>query len=219
MATQNNENNTGTDLVVLINIEKQFNKLTKNKIRKYSEESMKWYSRYIPRSYNNVRTSVMFRDRKLWTKNPMIGKMYFFEYDALHKKTLPVWDRYPIIFPFKRWKKNQVEYFTGINLHYLPPALRLKMMIALLSLRNEKRYRESTRLRMSWNLLKGLAGSELFKECVHTYRMDQMVSIFVEIPSQSWQTAVFLPLQRWVIKPDPKTNKKVHPWEKFKKRK
>lgn len=199
MAKEQKTNNTGTDLSVLINIEKQYNKLTQGKLKRYSEESLKWFSKYIPRSYNNVKTSVMFRDRKMWTKKVVLGKMYFFEYDALHKDTLPVWDRYPIIFPFGTEKKNGVSYLYAINLHYLPPAMRLKAMIALLSLRNEKRYRESTKLHMTWELLKGMAGSKMFEQCVHCYRYDQLVSTFVEIPSQSWSIAVFLPLQRWVI--------------------
>ena len=193
------ENKTGTELTVLKNIEKQFNKITEGKIKRYSEEAMKWFSRYIPRSYNNVKTSTMFRDRKLWTNKIKIGKMYFFEYDALHKDTLPLWDRYPICIPFNSYKKNGVSYMTAINLHYLPPAIRLKVMIELLKLRNEKRYRESTRLQLTWKVLERLAGGVLGEQCVHSYRYDQMVSTFIEIPSQSWSIAVFLPLQRWVI--------------------
>lgn len=203
------ENKTGTELTVLMNIEKQFNRLSQGKIKRYSEEAMKWFSRYIPRSYNNVKTSVMFRDRKLWTTKIKIGQLYFFEYDALHKDSLPIWDRYPICFFFNSFKKDGISYVTGINLHYLPPAVRLKVMIELLKLRNEKRYRKSTRLQLSWELLKNIASGVLAEQCVHTYRIDQMVSTFVEIPSQSWSIAVFLPLQRWVIN---KKNGGKKPW-------
>lgn len=30
------------------------------------------------------------------------GQMYLFQYDALHKDTLPYYDRFPLIFPFRK---------------------------------------------------------------------------------------------------------------------
>ena len=195
-----NANRTGTTLTVRMNIEKQFNRLTQGKIKRYSQEAIKWFSRYIPRSYNNVNTSTMFRDRNMWTKQMKVGKMYFFEYDAIHKDKLPIWDRYPVIWVVDMYKDKGHTYFTGLNVHYLPPALRCKLMIELLKLRNEKRYRESTRLQLTYDILKASTNNDMLKECYKCYRVDALRSVFVEIPSQSWSMAIFLPVARWVKK-------------------
>ena len=56
-----------------------------------------------------------------------LGNMYMFNYLAKHADTLPYYDRFPLIFPINRAKGG----FMGINMHYLPPILRAKLMDAL----------------------------------------------------------------------------------------
>jgi hypothetical protein len=131
-----------------------------------------------------------------------MGKMYFFEYDAKHKDTLPVWDRYPLVIPFDSWRAKSpegktVQYVLGINFHYLPPALRMAAFRALLRFKNKDRFVKSTKLDFSWKVIMALSQSKYFEHAVKMYRMDQMRSKFVEIPSQSWEMVLFLPLARW----------------------
>ena len=54
----------------------------------------------------------------------LLGNMYLFAYDPKHKETLPYYDRFPLIFPINKAKGG----FLGINLHYLPPPFRAKLM-------------------------------------------------------------------------------------------
>ena len=68
-----------------------------------------------------------------------MGRMYFFAYDPKTKKELPYYDRFPLIFPFKKAQGG----FMGINLHYLPPRLRAKLMDALYGLVTNKKYDET----------------------------------------------------------------------------
>lgn len=192
------KNNTDTELEVLKKIEKAFYKNNSASQKRNTMKSMKWFQKYIPRSYNRLGTASMFRDRKLWSKQIKVGQMHFFEYDAIHKDKLPVWDRYPLVFFFDSYQsKEGKEILLGINLHYLPPALRFTAMRALLKYRNQKRYRKNTRLKISWQVLSSMANSELFEHSVKAYRADQVRSTFVEIPAQSWEMVVFLPLARW----------------------
>lgn len=192
------DNNTSTELDILKSLEKSFYKANPSSVKRNTEKSLKWFSRYIPKNFSRVRTARMFRDRELWSDKVLPGHMYFFEYDAIHKDTLPVWDRYPMIFPWDTFRgKNGDLYMLGINLHYLPPALRFHAMKSLLTLRNEKRYRANTKLRISWSILKGLTQSPLFEHSIKMYSMKHVKSKFVEIPARSWEMAVFLPLARW----------------------
>lgn len=210
------KNNTATELESLKKIEQAFYRNNKSEIKRNTQKSLDWFRKYIPKAMNSIRTAQMFRDRKLWKSKMTMGCMYFFEYDPIHKDTLPIYDRYPLIFPITAWKndRNGGQYFLGINLHYLQPALRLKAMQALLTLRNEKRYRRHTKLLLEWDLLKGMGESPLFEDCVKMYKLDHVKTTFINIPSQSWEMAVFLPLARFV------TNAKKggkHPWQKKRK--
>lgn len=199
----NIENATATELEILQNIEKSFYKNNEKAQRRNTAKSLKWFSKFVPKNYNNVRTARLFRDRDLWANSISPGSMYTFEYSAVHKATLPVYDRYPLIFPWDVWKggngnygESGKTYFIGINLHYLPPALRFKAMQLLLKSRNEKRYRRNTKLKISWQVLQAMANSKYFEHCVKIYRMDAVQSKFVKIPPQSWELMIFLPFQR-----------------------
>jgi hypothetical protein len=192
-------NTTGTDLEVLHKIEKAWKRSSVQPDKRNTAASLDWFRKYVGRSFNKIGTGSMFRDRKTWKSQINYGKMYFFEYDAKHKDTLPVWDRYPIMFPFSGYKaKDGMTIVIGLNMHYLPPALRMVAFKALLKFRTEKRYRKSTKLDIEWQAIAAMAESKYFKHAVHSYRMDHVRSVFVEIPAQSWELALFLPTARWV---------------------
>lgn len=190
-------NTTGTEIQVLKSIEKSFYANNPKSARRNTEKSLKWFSQYVPRSYNKIRTSQIMRDSDLYEDKISPGSMYTFVYDAKHKDTLPVWDAFPLIFPWDVWKKNGVSYFIGINLHFLAPALRVKAMQALLVFRNKKSYTPNVKLKISWQVLKALSESKLFEHAVKMYRMDQVRSKFIKIPPASWELALFLPTARF----------------------
>lgn len=197
-AVVSHEQTTGTDLEILHRIERAWKRNNPNDVKRLTPKSLDWFRNYVGRSFNKVGTGTMFRDRKLWKDHFQIGKLYFFEYDAKHKDTLPIWDRYPLVFPFSMYKaKDGMTIVVGLNMHYLPPQLRMVAFKSLLSLRNESRYRKNTKLKMEWEVLKSMSGHKLFEHAVHAYRLDHLRSVLVEIPSQSWEMAIFLPTQRF----------------------
>lgn len=122
-----------------------------------------------------------------------IGRMYFFFYLAKHRKTLPYYDRFPLIFPFRVFKGG----FMGLNLHYLPPPLRAKLMDALYEITNNKRYDESTRLKLSYNLLANAAQYKAFRPCVKQYLRKQMGSKLIRVEASEWDIALFLPVEQF----------------------
>lgn len=192
------KNTTGTDLEILKNLEKAFYRNNPTSMKRNIASSLEWFKAYVGRSYNKLGTGSMFRDRSLWAKKLTPGKMYFFEYDAKHKATLPIWDRYPMMFPISSYKaKDGMEIVIGLNMHYLSPSMRMIAFKALLKLRTESRYRKGTKLALEWELLKNLGEADMFKHSIHSYRMDHVKSVFVEVPSQSWEMALFLPLARF----------------------
>jgi hypothetical protein len=121
------------------------------------------------------------------------GHMYMFTYDPKTKETLPYWDRFPLIFPYKRVPGG----FMGLNLHYLPYRYRALLMDALSGLVSNQSYDETTKIRLSYNVLNQAAKYRYFKPCVKHYLDKHVTSRFIYIYPTEWQTALFLPTERF----------------------
>ena len=67
-------------------------------------------------------------------KRVRIGRMYHFKYDPKGAKTLPYYDAFPLIFMVGPAPGG----FYGINLHYLPPQLRARLMDSLYDITNNQ---------------------------------------------------------------------------------
>lgn len=87
--------------------------------------------------------------------------------------------------------------FYGINLHYLPPQLRAKLMDGLYDLTNNTRYDESTKLKLTYDLLNSASKFRYFKPTFKHYLNQHVRSKFIEINSTEWDTALFLPTERF----------------------
>ena len=127
-------------------------------------------------------------------KNTMIGRMVLYNYDPKHKKTLPYYDIYPLVFPIKLDSKG----FLGINLHYLPLSLRAQLMDALYTLINTKTIKETTRIKLSYNILNGAAKFSAFRPCVKRYLYPHVRSQFLMVSPLEWDAVLMLPLQRFI---------------------
>lgn len=130
------------------------------------------------------------RKRLRGKQNQAVGKMYFFFYDPKWKKELPYYDRFPLIFPVGPAKGG----FYGINVHYLPYRLRAKLMDALYDITNNKKFDESTKLKLSYDLLKSTEKFKEFKPCFKHYLNDHLKSRFLLVESAEWDIALFLPV-------------------------
>lgn len=121
------------------------------------------------------------------------GYMYMFMYDAKTKEELPYWDKFPLIFPFNKYDDG----FIGINLHYLPPDYRAKLMDALYGLAFSNQYDESVRLRLSYEILDSAAKYKWFRPCVKRYLYKHVKSPLFNIDWKEWNIALFLPTERF----------------------
>ena len=122
--------------------------------------------------------------------NIMLGKMFFYKYDPKWAKKLPYWDMYPLVFPFE----SAPGGFYGINLHYIPPTDRAILMDNLNQYASNERYDKTTKLELSYNLLKRYGRA---KPCVKRYLGDHVVSPTVRIDADEWEIAIFLPVERF----------------------
>lgn len=157
-----------------------------------TQEAKDWYRKQA-RKVKADPADIM-RDSKGRLKNtPKIGEMFFFYYDPKHKKTLPYYDRFPLIFPIKRYKDG----FLGINLHYLPYKERALLMDALYSVANNKKFDENTKLKISYDILKSATKFKYFKPCIKRYLSKHLRSRVLKVFSSEWDIALFLPVHQF----------------------
>lgn len=144
------------------------------------------------RNVSNVKALVSQQSDRL-VSQLTVGRMYMFAYDPKTKDDLPYYDKFPLIFPFRRVQGG----FYGINMHYLPHMLRARLMDNLYTLANNTNKDDTTKLRLSYQLLDSAAKFRYFKPCVKHYLNSQVKSRFLWIPANQWETALFLPLERF----------------------
>lgn len=120
-----------------------------------------------------------------------IGNLYLFKYDALTKDKLPYFDRFPVIFAVQPMQ----EGFLGINMHYLPYVYRARLMDALYEYVIGEE--DKQRLRITYRILSNVSKLRFFRPCLKHYLNNQVRSRFIHIAPKDWETAVFLPLQRF----------------------
>jgi hypothetical protein len=146
-----------------------------------SDGRAKSSSRRIPMSAFSLKTGM-----------PIIGQMFFFQYDAKWKNELPYWDKFPLVIPIDFYKDG----FLGLNLHYLPPALRAKLLDELmkyaLAYPSPRAF-----MKVSYHLLKRASSSNLFKPTVHRYLTSHIKTDLVKVDSESWERAANLPVQQF----------------------
>ena len=150
---------------------------------------------WLQNKASNVNTNKELAKLKDRYRNQIqIGRMYLFHYDAKTKKDLPYYDMFPLIFPFQKAPGG----FYGINLHYLPYNYRALLMDGLYSLVvNESHNDETTRLRLSYQILNSMSKLRYFRPCVKRYLNSNIRSKFVYITPEEWNIALFLPLQKF----------------------
>ena len=127
----------------------------------------------------------------------VIGRMYFFYYDPKLKKTLPIYDRFPLVFPIERY----TDGFLGLNLHYLNGNDRAQLLNRLSQFKNNNAYNKSTRLKLTYDLLSSTKRlASLARPCIKRYLFSHVRSRFIEVTADEWDKAIALPVQQFVEK-------------------
>ena len=134
-----------------------------------TDQSRQWFRNEVKNIKVNRRS--LLKDPSLEKRNKArIGSMYMYFYDPKHRETLPYYD----VFPLTIMVEPVPGGFYGLNLHYLPLALRAKLFDQLVDLTNNKKYDESTRFKLRYDLLKSASKLRLFKPCFKHYLYSQI---------------------------------------------
>lgn len=122
------------------------------------------------------------------------GKMYMFFYEPLNKEQLPYYDRFPLVLLYKQ----SLNGFSGINFHYLPYQYRVILLYRLMQYKTNNKMDENTRIRYSWDAIKGVSKFAAAVPAFKQYSFAGMRSQFREIRAYDWCTALLLPFEKMV---------------------
>ena len=151
-------------------------------------KSTAWYREKI-KEFGTPTTLDLIRDGKRNNK-PFYGKLNMFMYDPKFKKTLPYYDTFPLVLPLEMYSDG----FLGINFHYLPIPLRIKLLDKLVDYSHNTEFDYTTRLIVDYSKLKSI---RLIKPTLHKYLAGQTKSQFRRIDADEFTIATLLPVQRF----------------------
>ena len=154
--------------------------------RKSGEEPFQWYRNRI-RELGTPSQSELLRDGKL-TGRVNFGRLNMYVYDPKYKDKLPYYDVFPLVLPIGGIPGG----FLGINFHYLPYALRARLLDRLEKF--TKGSKDDARILASYSGLKNVG---LVKPTLKRYLNTKVRSRFRRIDSEDFLTALMLPVQRF----------------------
>jgi hypothetical protein len=163
-----------------------------------TDDSKSWFGKLVSKLRKPSNVSVvrgtLLKDPELEpVKSFKVGHMYTYFYDPKHEKTLPFYDRFPLIISVGPAKGG----FYGINLHYLPHKLRAKLFDALLSITNNSKMDDSTKFKLSYKLLSSISTMRYFEPCFKHYLTSHISSRIVKVPAEHWEKALFMPTEHF----------------------
>lgn len=164
-------------------------------VKERGAKAHQWMRRFIGNLYEpvGVDTRSLLISPKNKNTNRVIGELYMYRYDPKHKKTLPYYDTFPMVFVIELYKNG----FLGLNIHYLPPAMRAKLMIQLEKLASDSRYTDKTKLKISYEIIKQTSSLGIAQPCVKRYLTTHIRSNVIRVPPEDWVAAVFLPVAKF----------------------
>jgi len=172
---------------------------------RFTRDSRKWYIDKVS-NIQKADHSALVRDPNTKKRDtPMIGRMYTFKYDPKWKDKLPYYDIFPVIFLADIAKQPKGSFY-GLNIHYLSPFTRAVFVQRLIDnyiTDDLSSLKATTRLKISYGVLKSAAKVRAFRPTFKQYLPSHMRTKLVEIPPDQWETAVYLPVQSF--KKDTKT--------------
>lgn len=139
-------------------------------------------------------SQALFQDRTRLVNKSLVGRMFFYYYDPKTKDTLPYYDRFPLVLPIERYSDG----FLGLNLHYIHPKQRIILLDKLSEFANNKKFDETTKLRLSYQLLSSASKIYEATPCLKKYLYKHVESRFLEIYANEWDIAALLPAENFI---------------------
>ena len=141
--------------------------------------SINWYKKKVADLSNRISAARLMRDGTL-KKTPSFNKLHFFRYDPKLKQFLKYYDIFPLVMPIQAAKGG----FLGINFHYLPIPLRMRLLETL----------DKRNFQGDYSKLKNIRE---VKPTIKHYLRQQFRSGFLELEEDDYAPSIFMPVAQF----------------------
>lgn len=159
-----------------------------SELKRRSTESLKWFRQRIRRIKTNSEQFYKKSDLEK-TRRFLEGRMFTYFYDPKYKELLPYYDTFPCVIIVETYASG----FLGLNLHYLPPRLRIQLLDKLFQYTNNEEFDETTRIRISWNILNSVSKLRASRAAVKRYLYSHVEGSALEVEPKYWDIVAMLP--------------------------
>mgnify|MGYP000069193559 FL=1 len=162
-------------------------------IRSRTPESEEWFTGKVRELAIPSRTSILKDDALEKRSKVLVGDMVMYFYDPKTKDTLPYYDKFPLTIVVGPAPGG----FYGLNLHYVNPVARARLLNELFKLAPKKLTNDSRLNRLRYDLLQGVKKYKEYEPCFKRYLMTNVQSQMSRVPMTDWETAIYLPIQQF----------------------
>jgi|TARA_B110000263_G_scaffold242822_1_gene248798 hypothetical protein len=158
------------------------------------ERSATWYQKTVRNVANGVNqpNEVFGSDLGEYATRLEVGQMYTFQYDPKHKETLPYYDTFPLVIIADPLPTG----FSGINLHYISPMARAKLLGKLMD-QSESELSEKSKMLSAWSFIRNFSKFPEVRNSIKKYLTSQTGRMYKVSPVH-WKSAIFLNTQQFV---------------------
>jgi hypothetical protein len=168
----------------------------KKGIETMSREALKWFLIYS-RKFVKTATFRKTADLGSLTYKPLPGKFYLYRYDPKTKEDMPYYDIMPLVLITEITEDG----WYGINFHYMPPSVRLRIMEGFFGTLNDSKLSDNMRLKINWKravtISQAVSAHKYLRHSIKRYLVKQIRSPLIELEPQYWPMVIFLPLSRF----------------------
>ena len=162
-------------------------------IKTRTPESEEWFMKKVKELAIPARKALL-KDEALTKKTKVLpGDMIMCFYDPKTKDDLPYYDRFPLTIVVGPAKDG----FYGLNLHYINPIARARLVNELFKLAPKTLKPNSRITKMRYDLLNGVKKYKEYEPCFKRYLMPHVKSQMSKVPMTDWETAIYLPVQQF----------------------
>lgn len=168
------------------------------RIESYTKESYKWLMNQAKKlSSPTLASKLIKEERKRALRKDVskinIGSLVMYFYEAKGKDELEYWDSFPVGFVIGA----EHDRFQILNLHYISPRIRSIILDKLLAIANNASADQTTKLRLSYAVIKNASRFKVLKPCYHEYLFTHVRSKVIKIHPSDWEKCIFLPLAKF----------------------
>ena len=151
-------------------------------------KSAEWYRKTVSDLGDRITARKLMNSGKL-NGIPSRGRLNMFFYDPKYKKTLPLYDTFPLVLPLETIPGG----FMGMNFHYIRPLQRVSL------LNNLQRYAsggmsKNTRIDATYDGIKNVG---IARNTIKKYLDNHVMSNFLRVDFDEAALAVMLPVAQF----------------------